>query len=48
MICYDYVNNYIRETIKKNSGLLKELEEYASIHHVPIIHPEVGRLLTVT
>lgn len=48
MICYDYVNNYIRETIHKNEGILKELEEYATLHHVPIIQPEVARLLTVT
>jgi predicted O-methyltransferase YrrM len=48
MICYDYVNNYIRETIKKNDGILKDLEEYAKLHHVPIIQPEVARLLMVT
>jgi predicted O-methyltransferase YrrM len=48
MICYDYVNNYIRETIQKSDGILKELEEYAMLHHVPIIQPEVARLLFVT
>jgi predicted O-methyltransferase YrrM len=48
MICYDYVNNYIRETIQKSGGILKELEEYATLHHVPIIQPEVARLLFVT
>ena len=48
MICYDYINHYIRETIKKNEGILKELEEYAALYHVPIIQPEVARMLTVT
>lgn len=47
MICYDFINEYIRKTIKGNSGILKELEEYAANNHVPIVHPEVGRLLTV-
>jgi predicted O-methyltransferase YrrM len=47
MICYDYINEYIRKTIKGNEGILLELEEYAAQNHVPIIHPEVGRLLVV-
>lgn len=47
MICYDYINNYIRETIKQNDGLLAELEEYGKAHHVPIVQPEVARLLMV-
>jgi len=47
MICYDYVNNYIRKTIKKNRGILRELEEYAEKNSIPIVHPEVARLLVV-
>ena len=47
MICYDYVNDYIRKTIRKNDGILLELEEFAAINHVPIIHPEVACLLKV-
>lgn len=47
MICYEYVNDYIRNTIRKNSGLLSELEGYAKENHVPIVHPEVGSLITV-
>ncbi|NLT49110.1 MAG: O-methyltransferase [Clostridiales bacterium] len=43
----DFTNNYIRETIKHNEGLLSELEQYAKEHHVPIIMPEVARLLVV-
>jgi predicted O-methyltransferase YrrM len=47
MICYHYINDYIRNTIKKNTGILKELEEFASENHVPIVHPEVAKLLQV-
>jgi len=47
MICYEYINNYIRSIIKKNEGILSELEEFAAANHVPIIHPEVARLLIV-
>ncbi len=38
---------YIRNTIKRSEGLLKELEEYARVHHVPIIQPETASLLLV-
>lgn len=47
MICYDYINDYIRQTIRRNEGFLAELEAYAQQHHVPIVHPEVGKLLEV-
>ena len=47
MICFDYINDYIRNTIKGSDGLLAELESFASEHHVPIIQPEVARLLKV-
>lgn len=47
MINYEYITEYIRETIKPNTGLLAELEEYASINHVPIIQPEVAALMKV-
>ena len=47
MICYDYVNEYIRSTIKRTDGILAEMEEYAKNNHVPIIHPEVERFLSV-
>ncbi len=47
MICYDYINDYIRNTIKKTEGLLKELEDFAAENHVPIVHPEVAKLLQV-
>lgn len=47
MICYDYINEYIRNTIQGNQGILKELEEFAQQNHVPIIQPEVAKLLMV-
>lgn len=47
MISYDFINSYIRNTIKKNDGILKELEEFAKEHHVPIVHPEVSSFLNV-
>jgi predicted O-methyltransferase YrrM len=48
MIIYDYINDYIRNTIKENDGILKELEVFANESHVPIIQPEVAKLLLVT
>lgn len=47
MINYEYITEYIRATIKPNVGLLSELEEYASLNHVPIIQPEVAALMKV-
>lgn len=47
MINYDYINDYVRATIKKNSGILAGLEEFAKENHVPIVHPEVARLMLV-
>ncbi|GAE87482.1 O-methyltransferase [Acetivibrio straminisolvens] len=47
MISYEYINDYIRNTIKKNDGLLAELEVFAKENHVPIVHPEVASLLKV-
>ncbi len=47
MINYDYIIEYIRATIKPNTGLLAELEEFACVNHVPIIQPEVAALMKV-
>ena len=47
MINYDFIIDYIRNTIKKNSGILKEMEDYASKNHVPIVQPEVAALMVV-
>ncbi|MBP5427603.1 MAG: O-methyltransferase [Clostridiales bacterium] len=47
MICYDYINNYIRDMIPKSVDILKEMEEYAKDRHVPIVLPEVARFIIV-
>lgn len=47
MICYEYVKKYIRNTIKKNDGLLREIEKYAKKNHIPIISPEVTQLIRI-
>lgn len=47
MINYDYITEYIRATIKPNTGILADLEEYAAQNHVPIIQPEVAALMKV-
>lgn len=47
MVSIDYINDYIRKTIKKNEGILARLEDYAEENHVPIVQPEVAALLKV-
>lgn len=47
MICYEYIEEYIRRTLKPNEGLIKDLEQFAHQNHVPIIHPEAASLLKV-
>lgn len=44
-VAYDYMEEYIRSLIPENTGLLKELEDYALENSVPIIHREVGNFL---
>lgn len=39
--------DYIRNTLRQSGGLMKELEQYAGERRVPVITPEVARLLTV-
>ncbi|WP_053957081.1 O-methyltransferase [Inediibacterium massiliense] len=46
-IVNELVEEYIRELLPEKNGLLKEMEEFAQIHHVPIVHPEVAQLLKV-
>jgi predicted O-methyltransferase YrrM len=43
----DSTTQYIRNTLRRSEGLLKELEAYAAEHHVPIIQPETASLLNV-
>ena len=47
MIIYDYINDYIRKTIKRNEGILSELEGIAEEQHIPIIQPEVAQFLLI-
>jgi predicted O-methyltransferase YrrM len=44
-VAYDYMEEYIRSLIPENTGILKELEDYAAENSVPIIHREVGNFL---
>lgn len=46
-IVYPYITEYLRKEIPKKDGILKELEEYASINSVPIVQPETAQLLEV-
>lgn len=46
-IVNEKVEDYIRNTLKENTGLLKELEDYAHENNVPIIHKEVSDMLKV-
>lgn len=43
----NFVEEYIRETLEKNDGILSEMEIYAKENDVPIIHKEVSELLKV-
>lgn len=44
-IVYPYITSFIRGEIPKRTGILKELEEYAKEHSVPIVQPETAKLL---
>ena len=46
-IVYDYITEYIRDTMPKNNDFLIGLEEYAHLNNVPIIQPEVAKLISV-
>jgi len=46
-IVNEKVEDYIRNTLKDKTGLLKELEDYAHENNVPIIHKEVSDMLNV-
>ena len=39
-ISYDFITDYINETLPESEGLLKEMEDYAHKHYVPIIQKE--------
>lgn len=46
-ITFPEIDQFLRSTIKREEGLLKELEEYASLNHIPIVQPETAALLKV-
>lgn len=46
-IVQSYVTDYMRKSLKKNDGFLKELEIYAKKHDVPIVQPETAKLISV-
>lgn len=45
-IVHPYITSYIRESIRKNDGVLAELEEYAQKESVPIVQPETAKLIS--
>lgn len=44
-INYEYIVRYIQRTIKKNDGLLAEMEQFAKENDVPIAQPETIRFI---
>ncbi len=46
-INYDYILRYIRDTLPQSEGHLKEMEDYAKEHSVPISQPESIRFLEI-
>jgi len=46
-INHEYVTRYIRRTLKKNEGLLGEIEKFALANDVPIAQPETMRFIEV-
>lgn len=46
-INYDYIIRYLRDSIPQRQGLLKEMEEFAHAHAVPISQPESIRFIEV-
>lgn len=41
------VEEYIRSLVPRRESFLVELEKYAELNHVPIIHPEVAQFIKV-
>lgn len=46
-ITHEYITDYIHAELKKNTGLLAEMEEYAKKNSVPIIPPETSAFISV-
>ena len=45
-IVYDYIEDYIRDHYKEGDEFLNEMRRYALLNHIPVIHPEVSKLLS--
>ena len=46
-IRYPEIDEFIRNTIAREEGIFKEMEEYARRNHIPIIAPETAALLRI-
>lgn len=46
-IRYPEIDEFIRNTIAREEGLLREMEEYARLNHIPVIAPETAALLKI-
>lgn len=46
-INHEYIIRYLRNTLRKNEGLLLEMEQYAAENDVPISQPESIRMIEV-
>ncbi|MBR4720204.1 MAG: O-methyltransferase [Clostridia bacterium] len=46
-IVYPYITSFIRGEIPQRHGILKELQDYAEKHSIPIVQPETAKLLEV-
>ena len=44
-ITYDFIADYLKNTVKKESDFLEELYIYARENHIPVIQKEAGRFL---
>ena len=44
-IVQQYVTDYLRDCLKKRSGLLAQMEEYAQNNGVPIVQPETSKFI---
>lgn len=46
-IRYPEIDSFIRNTIEREKGFLRELEEYARQNHIPVILPETAALIRI-
>ena len=44
-ITYDYMSKYLKGLIGESEGIIKELEDFAQEHNVPIVREETARLI---